>query len=113
MLQDLSFGKLNNAFRDIPPAEHDIVICLRQGDILLKRNADDTLELPRVSAVKVWAEEQNWQAWDDKPFRYIFCLQDVNFFLWMGEAGECDDPDFCYESTRQLRQLTSKDVCSG
>ena len=113
MLQDLSFGKLNNAFRDILPEERDVVICLRQGNILLKRNADDTLELPRYAAVKVWAGEQRWQAWEDKAFRYIFCLQDVNYFLWMGEGGDCDDPCFSYEATRQLRQLTSKDVCFG
>ena len=113
MLQDLSFGKLNNAFRDIPPAEQDIVICLHQGEILLKRNADDTLELPRVSAVRKWAESPDWEAWDDQPFRYIFCLQEVNFFLWMGQAGECGDPQFSYESARRLRQLTSKDLCFG
>ena len=113
MLQDLSFGKLNNAFRDIPPAEQDIVICLHQGEILLKRNADDTLELPRVSAVRKWAESPDWEAWDDQPFRYIFRLQEVNFFLWMGQAGESNDLSFCYEPVRRLRQLTSKDICFG
>ena len=113
MLQDLSFGKLNNAFRNIPPGEQDIVICLRQGEILLKRNADDTLELPTVAAVRQWAQSARWEAWDADPFRYLFCLQEVNFFLWMGQAGESGDPNFSYESVRRLRQLISKDTCFG
>lgn len=113
MLQDLEFGKLENQFQNIAPEENDVVICFRQSDILLKRNEDQTLNLPRVGLVQKLAEEQCWQAWGEKKLRYIFRLQDVNYFLWMGDSGACEDPVFGYESVRFLRQLQSKEVCFG
>ena len=109
MLQDLTYGKLKNAFHVLPPADGDTAFCMRGGSVLLKRLQDDTLELPKVSDVIRWAEEHRWSG----QFRYIFCLQDVNWFLWTEEAGACPDPAFVYEPVRGLRQLQSKDVCFG
>lgn len=106
MLQDLSFGKLENEYRNTCPQSGDKVLCFRDGSVLLKRNPDDSLELPAYDGVCRWRG-----SWDGAEFRYIFRMQDVNYFLWMGQAGECPEPGFHYESTRQLRQLTSKDVC--
>lgn len=106
MLQDLSFGKLENEYRNTCPQSGDRVLCFRDGSVLLKRNPDDSLELPAYDGVCRWRG-----SWDGAEFRYIFRMQDVNYFLWMGQAGECPEPGFHYESTRQLRQLTSKDVC--
>ena len=106
MLQDLSFGKLENEFRNIGPNAGDVVLCFRDGGVLLKRNLDDTLELPSYEAVCQWCD-----SWEKADLRYIFRMQNVNYFLWMGCSGDCPDAGFHYESTRQLRQLTSKDVC--
>lgn len=111
MLQDLAFGKLDNAFHDMAPGDGDVVICIQKNSILLHRNSDDTLLLPGWSAVKDWA--QNWSCWNEKKLQYVFCLQGVNYFLWMGEAGDCRDPQFHYEQTRSLRQLPSKEICFG
>ena len=111
MLQDLRFGKLENQFQNIKPTEADVAVCFCQSDILLKRNADNTLELPRVAAVQKLAAEHPWRAWNKKQLRYIFRLQDVNYFLWMGDSGTCEDSAFGYEPVRQLRQLQSKEVC--
>ena len=113
MLQDLRFGQLKNEFRDILPEAQDVVICICQEQILLKRNADDTLELPDFNRVRRWEQVHSWKSWKEETVRYLFCLQGVNFFLWMGETGACDDPCFAYEPVRRLRQLTSKDVCFG
>jgi len=109
MLQDLSFGTLQNEFHTYPPSGEDVALCFRGGDILLRRNADDTLELPRVSAVFHWTE--GWQLWRQEPFRYVFTMQDVRYHLFMGTAGDCPDSFWQYESVRPLRQLTSKEVC--
>jgi len=111
MLQDLSFGRLYNEYKDICPREGDTVICVQQSSVLLKRNADDSLELPRYGEVRQWAEDEGWTSWKAEKFHYIFCLQDCNYFLWMGEAGSCPASDYHYENTRQLRQLQSKDIC--
>ena len=109
MLQDLSFGKLENEFHIMQPAQSDYAVCFRGSQVLLRRNADDTLELPRISQASSWAER--WSDWNGDGFRYIFRQQEENYFLWMGEAGESADPAFCYEAVRPLRQLVSKEVC--
>jgi len=111
MLQDLSFGKLQNEFKNTQPEVGDVVLCFQGSSVLLKRKDDDSLELPRFSVVCSWAESGLWQHWKNDQFRYVFRLQNVNYFLWMGEAGPCEDPGYHYESTRQLRQLISKEIC--
>lgn len=111
MLQDLSYGRIENEFRSELPAHEDIVICFQSSSILLKRYEDDSLELLKYSAVKKWSEAHNWSHWKNERFRYIFRMQDVNYFLWMGESGDCDDPGCHYEAVRQLRQLKSKEIC--
>ena len=111
MLQDLAFGKLDNAFHDLTPEPEDVVICIHDGGVLLHRDADDTLRLPRWKAVKAWAS--GWKHWNEKALRYVFCLQKTNYFLWMGDAGECPDPGFHFEQARGLRQIVSKEICFG
>ena len=111
MLQDLDFGKLDNAFHDWKPTPDDVVICIREGSVLLHRDDDDTLRLPRWDRVKQWAGE--WTHWNEKTMQYVFRLQEVNYFLWMGEAGPCLDPEFHFEQTRGLRQMISKEICFG
>ena len=111
MLQDLSFGRLYNEYKDVSPRDADIVICVQGSNVLLKRNDDDSLELPRYAVVRHWAQGEDWRSWKEDKFHYVFCLQDHNYFLWMGNAGACNDPAYHYESARQLRQLQSKDVC--
>lgn len=109
MLQDLSFGKLENEFRDTSPKNEDVVLCFQEGSVLLKRNPDDSLELPTYAAVCQW--NSGWTCWNGECCRYIFRMQEVNYFLWMGQAGDCPEPAFHYESTRKLRQMISKEVC--
>lgn len=110
MLQDLPFGKLENEFHNIPPQDEDIVICIQGSNVLIQRCADDTLHLPTVKAVRQWSAGSDWKSWQTATFQYGFRMMSQNFFLWMGEAGSGPD-DFHYESIRQLRQLTSKEIC--
>lgn len=110
MLQDLSFGKLENEFRNILPADSDMVVCLQEDQVLLKRNEDDTLQLPTFAQVKRWIQKENWTAWGERSLRYIFRMQDKNYFLWVGSSGEAELP-FAYEPVRKLRQRQSKDIC--
>lgn len=110
MLQDLSFGRLENEFRTTAPVGTDIALCFQADQILLCRAQDDTLHLPTCAQVKQWSGVHNWPRWSEEPLRYAFRMQDHNYFLWMGEAGK-NDGGFSYESVRQLRQLISKDIC--
>lgn len=111
MLQDLSFGKLENEFRVATPRSNDTVFCFCENTLLLKRNPDDSLELPHFSEARQWAAQGGWPHWENEGFRFIFRMQEQDCFLWMGEAGSCPDPAFRYEPVRQLRQLISKEVC--
>lgn len=109
MLQDLAFGKLDNAYHDQLPQGQDVVICVRDGGILLHRDEDETLRLPKWETVQAWTGD--WTHWNEKSLQYVFCMQEVDYFLWMGQAGECPDPEFHYEQARTLRQLQSKEIC--
>ena len=111
MLQDLAFGKMENAFRAIQPVAEDIVVCMKDSNILVKRDKNDALTLPTCREVLAWSEANNWSSWGEDRLQYVFRLQDVNYFIWMGEAGESGDSEYAYESARTLRQLTSKHIC--
>lgn len=111
MLQDLDFGRLENEFHDVQPGNGDIVICFQENMVLLHRDVEDYLQLPRFNSVQGFAAGNDWQHWNEKQFQYIFRIQDVNYFLWMGRAGNPTDPEYHFESVRQLRQLKSKEIC--
>ena len=111
MLQDLTFGLLENEFYNVAAAQEDPVVCIRGKEILLRREADDTLHFPTAAQVLAWAGEPGWTAWNQEPLRYVFRLQGKRFFLWMGTAGDCPDAAFQYEQARLLRQLVSRDQC--
>ena len=109
MLQDLAFGHLDNQFKDHAPAAGDVVVCVRGGSILIARDKNDVLTLPAFEQVEQWSE--HWTHWHEQPFRYAFTMQDVRYFLWMGDGGEPGDPAFAYEPASTLRQVVSKHIC--
>lgn len=111
MLHELSHGKMENEFRNISPADPDIVVCVQNNSILVKQNMDGSFSLPRYADVCQWANKDGWTSWKAETFRYVFRMQDVNYFLWMGQAGECPDPAYYYENARQFRNPQSLDVC--
>ena len=109
MLQDLAYGKLENAYRDATPRNEDTLLCFRGNEILLGRHEDDTLTLPTVS--QVLARSSDWDRWGEKPLRFAFRLQERDYFLWMGEGGPWDAEDFAYTPVRTLRQVISREIC--
>ena len=111
MLQDLAFGRLENEFYHPEPGENDLVICVRAGGILLRRDEDDSLHFPNAAQAVAWAGEQGWETWRQEQLRYVFRQQGENYYLWMGTAGECPDGRYAYEQARGLRQTVSKDQC--
>ena len=111
MLQDIAFGRLENEFYIKEAKDRDLVICIRGREILLKRDADDTLHFPTAGQVRAWAAEMGWQSWEGEQIRYVFRMEGEDYFLWMGQAGECPEEGFDYEQARTLRQMVSKDYC--
>ena len=103
MLQDLDNGRLENEYRNIPADGEDFLLCFHQGQVLLCRGADDSLMLPTLSRMAAWQKTGT-------P-RYLFRMQERNFFLWTEAAPGSPDSGFAYEPVRQLRQLKSKEVC--
>ena len=104
MLQDLPFGRLENEYKPAPPRENDVVICFAGNDILVRTGKNGALMLPTVSQVS----KLDWEKWYEEGLQYAFRLHDVNYFLWLGRAGEC--PDFAYTPIRQLRYSQSRAV---
>ena len=110
MLQDLAYGRLENEFHNLQPGPADIAVCVGREGILVRRDADDSLHLPTVAEAAAW-ENSNWLSWGQQKCVYIFRQQEQNYFLWLGQAGECAAEAYHYESPRLLRQLQSKDTC--
>ncbi len=113
MIQDLEFGFLDNQYRPTEPAPGDVVVCARGKDLLVCRNEDRSLTLPRWEQVQQWAAAPDWSHWYDQPLTYAFTLQEVRYFLWMGKAGEPGDGRFAYEGAAGLREPKSMDLCFG
>lgn len=111
MLQDLAYGRLENEYVPVPPREEDLVLCVRENRILIRRNRDETLQLPTVSQVTQWGA--GWDKWYETPLQYAFRLQEVNCYLWLGAAGDCPEGSYTYVPARQIRQRISKTVCYG
>ena len=102
MLQDMAFGRLENEFRNITAVPTDTVLCFQEGQVLLRREADDTLTLPTLSQI---ADTETAAL----P-RYLFRMHERNFFLWTADAPISLD-GFAFEAVRMLRQLKSKEIC--
>ncbi len=109
MLQDLAFGRLENEYKPVPPAESDAVICIRDADLLIRRLENGALALPEVSQARDWLV--GWEKWQEEGLQYAFRLHDRNYFLWLGRAGECPDGDFEFVPVRQLRESQSRALC--
>ena len=103
MLQDMASGRLENEFRNIAAGEEDVIICFHEGQVLLCRGEDDSLTLPVLSHI---ATRKTSAA----P-RYLFRMQEQNYFLWTDSAPIAPWADFSYEPVRQLRQMKSKEIC--
>ena len=103
MLQDMAVGRLENEYRNITAGAEDVILCFQEGQVLIHRETDDTLELPDLSAMVMG---QNTAT----P-RYLFRMRERNFFLWTDAAPASPAAGFAYEPVRQLRQLKSKEIC--
>lgn len=111
MLQDLASGRLENEFYCMTPSPEDTVICVRGNTILIHSDDQGRIALPAYVQVQAWAEEGNWERWREEAVRYVFCMQGMRYFLWMGEAGDCGDPNYHYENFRQFRRPEARELC--
>ena len=103
MLQDMAVGRLENEYRNITAGAEDVILCFREGQVLIRRGADDTLALPTLSTMVMGQTST-------AP-RYLFRMRERNFFLWTDAAPASPAAGFAYEPVRQLRQLKSKEIC--
>ena len=110
MLQDLTFGKLENEYRIVTAQPQDLVFCIREGNILTDTH-QEKISFPSYDQVLRWSSENQWETWGSETLHYLFRFQERNCFLWMGKAGECADPDFTYTQARSMRDQENKDQC--
>ena len=111
MMQDLSFGKLENEFRNQPPQPEDLVICFQNQQILLHRAEDNSISFPRVAELDPWTE--TWKPWFAEGFRYVFRMQEKNYFLWLGDVPEQEYGAYSFEPMRMLRYKGISDLLFG
>ncbi len=104
MLQDLARGRLENEFRNQEPREEDFVICFQNQQILLKQGVS---VFPTFTEVKIWSE--NWKAWYAEGFRYVFRMENRNYFLWLGSLEPGEYGDYNFAPVRTLRESLPKE----
>lgn len=109
MLQDLSYGTLDNQYRYHQPENEDFAVCIRGNEVLLMHGEDGTLTLPKVGQVAKYCS--NWEFWLDESYRYVFTMQDKRYFLWLGTSGEVEPETFTYTPVATFRDSKNKDVC--
>ena len=107
MLQDLDFGHLDNQYREKTPQPCDRVLCMRGGEILIGRDPDNSLHIPAWEQVRKVCKA--WNRWGGMQLQFVFSMQEEDYYLWMGEAGELEG--FAYEPASGLRQTVSKNIC--
>ena len=94
MLQDLAFGRLENEYRPVPPADTDTVLAFRDNALLVEKLSNGALKFPTVSQVS-------------GKLQYAFRLHGANYYLTQGaeEAGA-----FQYAPIRSLRESPSRSL---
>ena len=108
MMQDLSFGKLENEFHNQPPQPEDLVICFQNQQILLNRTEENEICFPTVAELTAWTE--SWKPWFVEGFRYVFRMQEKNYFLWLGDIPEQQYGAYSFEPMRMLRYKGISDL---
>ena len=109
MLQDISYGSLDNQYRYHQPEDADTAVCFRGNEVLLRKGADGTLTLPRIEQIKAYYS--NWEYCLNESYRYGFTMQDQRFFLWLGTSCETEGCEFTYIPVATFRDPKNKDVC--
>lgn len=107
MLQDLTSGRLENEFRNLQPQAEDIVLCFQNQQMLLKSSGHGIADFPTYSEVSRWANK--WSNWFTAGFRYVFRMQDQNYFVWLGSLAEEEYGDFRFAPVRSFRETLTKE----
>ena len=108
MLQDLSYGKLENEFHVLPPEGEDILLCFSGNRLLLKRQGREAA-FPTIGEASAWLDA--WTPWFSEGLRYVFRMQEKNYFLWLGDLEEGGYDTYSFEPIRMLRYQGMDDLC--
>ena len=65
MLQELTYGRLENEYYPKEAKDTDMVICVQKNKILLKRLEDGSISYPTAAQVKQWSRSNGWTVWKD------------------------------------------------
>ena len=74
MLQDLSFGRLENEYKNITPEYADIIMCFKNKSVLMYKESDNVI-FPKCNEVS---------SSEGGTFRYAFTIHDQKYFLYVG-----------------------------
>ncbi len=102
MLQDLSFGKLENQYKNILPRDEDTILCFRNRDVLMLKASDGSVAFPKYNEIS---------SCTGGAFRYVFTMQDTKYFLYMFGEIELSAHNYTYIPVSELRKIETKDAC--
>lgn len=108
MIQDIAPKKFDNQYKETEIRPTDFVFCFtgfnRANSTVLIKHEADTIVFPYVKDFPEWENKK-------ETFRYLFSIDNTQFFLLMKEESENNPEGFDYESTRVLRLSEPIDMC--
>ena len=100
MLQDLSYGRLENEYKHISPTDTDIIMCFKNKTVFMRKDSEDVM-FPKYNEVS---------SSSGGDFRYAFTIHDQKYFLYVGGEIEFNDVGYNYTDVSELRQLETKEA---
>lgn len=100
MLQDLSYGRLENEYKHISPTDTDIIMCFKNKNVLMYKDAHD-VTYPKYSEVS---------SSSGGNFRYAFTIHDQKYFLYVGGEIKFNGVGYNYTDISELRQHEIKEA---
>ena len=123
MIQDIAPKRFHNEFENIsegPRPDKDVILAFQGRHILCRQEEDGEIIFPSVEAfAPLLTEEKKKEAPSGELLRYLFCIDEVRYYLYRGETGmyttETEEvlPGFVFEKLFILRTAHPQDVCFG
>ena len=100
MLQDLSYGRLENEYKNITPEDIDTIMCFKSKSVLMQRDGGKVV-FPKYSEV---SDSLNG------VYRYAFTIHDQKYFLCLDVGEDIADSEYSFVDISELRDLETKEA---
>lgn len=112
MIQDITPQIFHNEFKQKEIEKHSRVILFSKRTVLIKREKNNVLSLPKYSELLLKNREQ--AVTEKELYQYVFSIDGEDYFIrkFSGNGEYIWDMEgYTYEKIVTLRQMVSKEIC--